>query len=169
MNIEQQEAEALLSLVGLAKADVGEGNTMTSSEFKDRLEVKKQALESKEEAVEFKVGDWVVDNVDKEVGRVTEVDKTLDTPYWIMILGEGSCGAFEDLHLTKADPLEFRYLNYKGEQSWRKVIPLKTKFASSPYHNEGKPTWLLEAWDVDKDASRDFQMTDILELGKEAL
>lgn len=59
--------------------------------------------------------------------------------------------------------LKFRYRNYKGEVGVRTVIPLRTVVKCSPYHNDGKPCWIMEAYDQDKESSRDFALADIIE------
>lgn len=53
------------------------------------------------------------------------------------------------------------YTNYKGETKSRQILPKKIWFGSTEYHSE--PQWLLEAFDVDKQADRSFAMKDIRE------
>lgn len=59
--------------------------------------------------------------------------------------------------------LRFRYRNYKGEISDRRVMPMVGKdaltFGSTFHHAAG---WNLHGWDVDKNAKRSFRLTDIL-------
>jgi predicted DNA-binding transcriptional regulator YafY len=54
----------------------------------------------------------------------------------------------------------FTYCNYKNEIETRKVRPIRIYFGSTAYHPD--PQWLLEAWDVDRNATRDFAMSGIL-------
>ncbi len=51
------------------------------------------------------------------------------------------------------------YTNYKGETAIRQIIPLQIWYGSTEYHPEEQ--WLLEAYDVDKQASRSFSLKDI--------
>ena len=52
------------------------------------------------------------------------------------------------------------YTNYRGERSLRRVQPLGgLAWSASPEHEE--PQWLLECWDLDKQAHRTYAMADI--------
>lgn len=53
------------------------------------------------------------------------------------------------------------YTNWKGERSWRRISPRGIRFASTEFHPE--PTWLLDAYDMDKEAMRAFALKDIHE------
>lgn len=53
----------------------------------------------------------------------------------------------------------FEYVNYRGESSTRRVIPLDSRFGSTKWHPRRQ--WLLRAWDLDKEAQREFAMGDI--------
>lgn len=61
------------------------------------------------------------------------------------------------------ETLRFRYKNYKGEVADRSVIPICIVVKNSKYHNEGKPCWIMVAFDLDKEAVRDFALSDIQE------
>lgn len=61
--------------------------------------------------------------------------------------------------MDDVEPFVFDYVNYKGEPSSRKVIPIKVSFDKSEWHQE--PQWMLHAWDVEKEAYRDFAMKDM--------
>ena len=61
------------------------------------------------------------------------------------------------------ETLRFRYKNYKGEIADRSVIPIRIVVKNSKYHNEGKPCWIMVAYDQDKQAFRDFALSDILQ------
>lgn len=56
-------------------------------------------------------------------------------------------------------PLRFIYTNHRGETDQRTVIPMSVRFGSTKWHP--KPQWLLKAFDLDKDAEREFAMGDI--------
>lgn len=51
------------------------------------------------------------------------------------------------------------YTNYKGETAVRKIRPERIYFGSNEWHQEEQ--WLLEAFDLEKNASRTFAMRDI--------
>jgi predicted DNA-binding transcriptional regulator YafY len=55
--------------------------------------------------------------------------------------------------------LEFDYVNYKGEASHRQVHFERVRFGASPWHQE--PQWLLQAFDLDKNESREFALKDM--------
>ena len=51
------------------------------------------------------------------------------------------------------------YTNWKGVTALRRIIPKKIFFGSTEWHKEEQ--WLLEAFDVDKNADRSFAVKDI--------
>lgn len=51
------------------------------------------------------------------------------------------------------------YTNWKGVTGFRRIIPKKIFFGSTEWHKEEQ--WLLEAYDVDKNADRSFAIKDI--------
>ncbi|MBI4948247.1 WYL domain-containing protein [Candidatus Berkelbacteria bacterium] len=51
------------------------------------------------------------------------------------------------------------YTNYRGEKSDRRIVPLKIWFGSNEYHKDNQ--WLLDAFDITKDAIRSFAVKDI--------
>lgn len=51
------------------------------------------------------------------------------------------------------------YANYRGERSLRRIVPERIWFGATSWHPE--PQWLLEAYDVDRDAYRSFAVRDI--------
>jgi predicted DNA-binding transcriptional regulator YafY len=61
--------------------------------------------------------------------------------------------------LDREKLISIDYCNYRGERSVREVIPARIWFGSTAWHPE--PQWLLEAYDVEKDASRSFAIRDI--------
>lgn len=61
--------------------------------------------------------------------------------------------------------LTFFYKNWRGEQGYRTVkgVPL-IWYGNTEYHKEDQ--WFLKAYDVEKDAIRDFALADIVEFLK---
>lgn len=63
-------------------------------------------------------------------------------------------------------PLLFDYTNYQGETSRRRVMPYCFWYGKSKYHVDeaGNPVeqWFLQAYDLDKQADRDFAWLDIV-------
>ena len=55
--------------------------------------------------------------------------------------------------------VEIEYTNYRGEFSKRKIQPKEIWFGSTEWHVEGQ--WLLKAYDLGKEADRDFALKDI--------
>jgi predicted DNA-binding transcriptional regulator YafY len=51
------------------------------------------------------------------------------------------------------------YTNYRGETSIRRVIPVRLWFGATEWHPAEQ--WLLDAFDVDKQAQRSFAVKDI--------
>ena len=57
------------------------------------------------------------------------------------------------------ETLTFVYRNWRGEVAERKVIPLSVHYGATEWHPE--PQWLMRAFDLDKQAERDFAMADM--------
>lgn len=59
-------------------------------------------------------------------------------------------------------PVDIQYTNYRGETATRRIIPDERglRFGANQWHTE--PQWLLAAWDVDKQAYREFAMSGIM-------
>lgn len=55
-------------------------------------------------------------------------------------------------------PITLTYTNWKGETAQRTIIPRRVWWGSTEWHPE--PQWLLTAFDVDKEAERDFALKD---------
>lgn len=53
-----------------------------------------------------------------------------------------------------------KYTNHRNETSLRNIIPKRIWFGKTDYHPEEQ--WLLEAYDCDKQADRNFAIKDIL-------
>lgn len=56
-------------------------------------------------------------------------------------------------------PIDFDYVNWKGEKSHRRALIKGFYFGNTEYHIENQ--WLLEAFDVDKNEDRVFAMKDM--------
>lgn len=66
----------------------------------------------------------------------------------------------QDVLPERPSPIvQFTYLNHRGVESSRTVMPLSISFRTSPYHKGEQ--WFLEAFDLDKKERRDFAMKDI--------
>lgn len=68
-----------------------------------------------------------------------------------------------------ADPkrLTFNYRNHRGETGRRLVSAPKLEYRVSDHHKEPNPHWYLVAYDIDKDAIRDFRVDHILSVIRE--
>lgn len=60
--------------------------------------------------------------------------------------------------MSSAPPVTLTYTNWKGETSERTIIPMSVWFGKTTWHPEEQ--WLLEAFDVEKNAMRDFALKD---------
>jgi hypothetical protein len=58
-------------------------------------------------------------------------------------------------------PIQVYYQNWRGESAWRTIIPRGIYFGVTEYHQE--PQWLLEVWDLEKEAVRVYSLADIRE------
>lgn len=81
------------------------------------------------------------------------------------IYNEATARAVEDSMSTpttrsKSDlpSVDMHYTNYKGESALRTLIPKAVRFGTSEWHADAQ--WLLLAFDVDKQAEREFAMRD---------
>lgn len=61
--------------------------------------------------------------------------------------------------LNAARAVTIVYHNHRGETARRSIIPLGLRFAATGWHPQAQ--WLLEAYDVDKQAARSFAVADI--------
>ncbi|MDR6952331.1 hypothetical protein J2X65_001686 [Ancylobacter sp. 3268] len=67
-------------------------------------------------------------------------------------------GSASPAELEKA-PLTFTYRNWRGETDTRRALPLGIRFGSTEWHPE--PEWLLRAFDIDRQAEREFALAGI--------
>lgn len=56
-------------------------------------------------------------------------------------------------------PIKVQYTNYKGETAIRTIIPLKFWFGKTEYHPQEQ--WLLDVWDLERNALRVYTLKDI--------
>ena len=56
-------------------------------------------------------------------------------------------------------PIKVLYTNWRGETAVREIVPMKVYFGSTEYHQEEQ--WLLEVWDLERNASRVYALRDI--------
>jgi predicted DNA-binding transcriptional regulator YafY len=55
--------------------------------------------------------------------------------------------------------VEIDYVNWKGERACRRILPQSLYLGDVEWH-PGRQ-WILDAWDLDKDAIRSFSMAGI--------
>lgn len=54
--------------------------------------------------------------------------------------------------MIPVEAVEIVYVNWRGEQAVRSIVPMRIHFGTSPWHAE--PQWLLHAQDLDKGVDR---------------
>ncbi|MFO0781909.1 MAG: hypothetical protein U0524_03410 [Candidatus Saccharimonadales bacterium] len=64
--------------------------------------------------------------------------------------------------MNNSKAITITYTNYRGETAERKIIPIEVWFGKTEWHPEEQ--WFLKAHDIEKDAERDFALTDISEI-----
>jgi len=57
--------------------------------------------------------------------------------------------------------IQVRYKNWQGETAIRTIIPMGIEWGSTEWH--AKEQWLLNVWDVDRNAHRQYALCDIVE------
>lgn len=60
---------------------------------------------------------------------------------------------------SSAYPVIIDYVNHRGERALRRIVPVRLHYGVTAYHAE--PGWLLDAYDLDRNAARTFSMRDI--------
>lgn len=60
--------------------------------------------------------------------------------------------------------IKVKYKNWKDEVGIRTIIPQNIFFGHTDFHKEDQ--WLLDVWDVEKDAPRVYALMDIVEFIK---
>lgn len=66
------------------------------------------------------------------------------------------------LPVYQAGAIAMTYRNHRGEVSRRTVLPRDLWFGATEWHLE--PQWFLRAFDLDRNATRDFAMRDMTEV-----
>ncbi len=65
------------------------------------------------------------------------------------------------MNYDEKEKVKILYTNWKGETAYRNIVPISIEFKSTEWHKEKQ--WILNAFDVDKQAERGFAMKDIKE------
>jgi len=63
--------------------------------------------------------------------------------------------------MDEKEIVKILYTNWKGETAYRNIIPKNIEFKSTEWHKQEQ--WILNAFDVDKQADRGFAVKDIKE------
>lgn len=74
-----------------------------------------------------------------------------------------------ELHKPKTQPvgipIKVKYKNWQENISIRTIIPQSIYYGHTDFHKNDQ--WLMDVWDVEKDAQRTYAMLDIMEFIKE--
>lgn len=62
-----------------------------------------------------------------------------------------------------SEAVRIDYVNYRGERGLRRIVPFQLYFGEVEWHPGEQ--WILDAWDLDKDAIRSFAIIDIWRWG----
>ena len=65
------------------------------------------------------------------------------------------------MYFEEKKQVEILYTNWKGVTTYRNIIPKSIEFKSTEWHKEKQ--WILNAFDIDKQADRGFALKDIKE------
>jgi len=60
----------------------------------------------------------------------------------------------------KKQAVTIKYTNWKNETDLRHIIPINIWYGKTEWHKEEQ--WLMNAFDLDKQALRDFALKDII-------
>ena len=63
------------------------------------------------------------------------------------------------MHIVAMEQLTVSYTNYRGETADRTIKPMSIYYGSTEWHKE--PQWLVNVWDVEKQAARTFALKDM--------
>lgn len=58
--------------------------------------------------------------------------------------------------------IQFKYINWEGLTSHRRVLPIAVMFGTTEYHKESQ--WLLKGLDLHKNEVRIFAMNDMTDV-----
>jgi predicted DNA-binding transcriptional regulator YafY len=67
------------------------------------------------------------------------------------------------MYFEENQKVKILYTNWKGVTSYRNIVPKFIEFKSTEWHPEEQ--WILNAFDVDKQADRAFALKDVKEWG----
>lgn len=65
------------------------------------------------------------------------------------------------MNFSDNQKVKILYKNWKGVTSYRNIVPKSVEFKSTEWHPEEQ--WILNAFDIDKQADRAFAVKDIKE------
>jgi len=90
------------------------------------------------------------------------------SPDWEEPFGESCLLNHNDScpHYKTHKSIKVKYKNWKGEISIRTIVPVFIYYSHTDFHKEDQ--WLMDVWDVDKDAERTYAMQDIIEFIKDS-
>lgn len=54
------------------------------------------------------------------------------------------------------DHISLRYTNWRGDTAQRVIVPKRVWFGKTEHHPD--PQWLLDCWDVDRNAERTYAL-----------
>jgi len=60
---------------------------------------------------------------------------------------------------TPKETVSILYTNYRGETSIRRIVPKRIWFGKTEWHPDEE--WILDAFDLEKEAERGFAMKDV--------
>ena len=65
------------------------------------------------------------------------------------------------MDIQRESAVDILYTNYRGETATRRIVPNEQglRFGKNHWHTDQQ--WLLTAWDVDKQAYREFALSEI--------
>jgi hypothetical protein len=56
--------------------------------------------------------------------------------------------------------IRVKYTNHRGETRIREIVPIRTVYKKSYFHTGQPEEWVLECWDKEKRAMRDYALKD---------
>ncbi len=65
------------------------------------------------------------------------------------------------MNFEEKQKIKILYTNWKGITSYRNIVPKSIEFKATEWHKEEQ--WILNAFDIDKNADRGFALKDIKE------
>lgn len=119
---------------------------------------------------DFQVGQWWADKSGAK-HLIVKVIPRLKISVFSMWLSWGADGKLHNRNVGHLDLvnrcgpdyekiMRFGYTNYKGEYSVRDVVPKRMFFGESAWN--AKPQYVMEAFDLDRQAMRSFALADMV-------